>query len=397
MEVFRVDGQHDVDVHKSGDPHSPFVVIMLNGVGQQFCHWPSALLSELERVAYVLRMDFRGLLTPDYKPEIKDIIDDVAMVRAWVLNEPKSRWRKYRNRELDRSPDGRVHIQREARGERPAFFLLGYSFGGIATQLVLSDPRLRNKFKGFVLIATASEFVPESFARTFAGPGTAPLGTGDVIKTVFFQREVPAGRVESFVDGTPTAWSVITLPREGPQPFAWKESFLQYGARKLQWLVPQGRVGFVCGRAFRDYMRCPATPDHFSPRYVDFASTLMTDPATGRPGKGLLAARLAKIGRSNLERADRRILVVSGSQDGLFPIEHFARLVQALVGKAEGGLTPVVYQAQDEELPVLDALERETGVRVLRVPGEAGGHALLFQDGIAEGFAKLLVAWITDK
>jgi ADP-heptose:LPS heptosyltransferase len=131
---------------------------------------------------------------------------------------------------------------------------------------------------------------------------------------------------------------------------------------------------------------------------VDFASTLMTDPATKRPGKGVLFQRLSKSAAPNaaqkaLERPDRKLLVVSGSQDGLFPIEHFARLVEAV--RPMGKVTAVVYQAENEELPVVDELEKQ--VPVVRVPGEAGGHALLFQDGVAKGFAKLLVNWITEK
>ena len=364
-----------LDAYKSGDVGSRRAVIMLNGVGQRACHWPSALLSRLEKIALVVRLDFRGLSTPEYVPTVKDILKDIAHVRTALSRE--SPW----------------HDELE-------LYLLGYSFGGLATQLVISDPTLRPLFKGFVLVATTCEFIPASFAKTFAGKGEPPLENVSLVKSVFAMREVPAGRVESFIDGRPGAWTVTTKPDFGPLKVDWTESFFEYGIRKLHWLVPSGYdVSFTAGKAFREYVFCEKAPKHFSPRYVDFASTLMLD-AENKPGKGELFERIRKIPDDAGTVLKQRVLVATGSQDGLFPLDHFCSLVEQMK-RVFDNTTAVVFKEKSEVLVEVRELERRARpgheLNVVEVGPEPGGHALLFQDSIAVAFGDLLSAWLIKK
>jgi pimeloyl-ACP methyl ester carboxylesterase len=346
-------------------------VILLNGVGQQACHWPSELVAKLEEYCSVARMDYRGLLTPEYVPTTKDLLRDVAHARSAL-------------------------IEQSVLGDSFDIFVLGYSFGGISTQLVLSDPGLRDLFKGFVLVATGSEFIPEAFARSYVGPGAPPVDSVNLIKTVFSPRFVPAGETALFIDGRPNAWTVIKKPDLGPLAIDWSEGLLEYFPRKLAWLVPaQSRFSFLGGRALREYVQCPKTPEHFTPKYVDFASSLMMDERTGKPGRGELFARLRNVPTD--AGIGQRVMVVTGSQDGLFPLEHFCRLVKEMQ-RIFSDTTAVVYEGKHELLPLVHELESKNNKhRVVHVDIEAGGHALLFQDHIVHHFADLVVAWIIKK
>lgn len=332
--------------------------------------WPKVLLRKLESFCLVVRADFRGLHSPEYKPSIQDIVRDIR--RLCNILRRDSPWSK-----------------------RLRLYLLGYSFGGMAVQLVISDRKLCSQFAGFILIATACEFIPAAFERSYVGKGRAPLESVDLVKSVFSSRVVPAGRISTFVEGSPDAWYVVSKPDGGPLMYEWSENFLtSYLPRKLRWLFPEMRL--VVGRATLDYLYCPPTPEHFSPRYVDFATSLMleTDTASGeqRPGQGLLFKRLAQRIQEGPCAPDQRVLIVTGSKDALFPLEHCVSLGRVLT-QLFADVQTVVYCAEQESFPVAE----QDLVKLHKIANEPGGHALLFQDNIARHFAGFLAAWIQGR
>ena len=372
MDYFvKAQGGTRIDVYTSGNVESRIGLILLNGLGQAACHWPSSLLSELEKVALVARMEFRGLNTPEYEPSIKDIISDIRTTRHLLLSK---------------SP----HKQ------DLGIYLLGYSFGGMATQLAISSELLAPTLKGFVLLATGCEFIPSAFARSFAGPGEPHLEQADLIKTVFEKRKVQAGKLKSFVDGPPFAWTIKSEPENGPLTFDWEESEPTFLWRKMLWLFPESeQLKLIFSQGVREYRTCPATPHYFGPMYLEFASTLMLDKQS-RPGRGMLYDRLSRLPAGS---GAFRVVVVSGSQDALFPLEHFVSLIgqmARIVGP--GKCTAALYAAEGELVNCsaeLDKVCAETQARLDRIDGVPGGHALLFQDEISSHLGLYIGKWLT--
>lgn len=354
-----------MDVTHRGSRAAKLAVIMLNGVGQQACQWPSSLIAALEPIAWVALVDFRGLLNPAYHPSVKDILRDINRVIRFILEESQC-------------------------PTRPDLYLLGYSFGGMATQLVIGDPATARFLSGFVLLATACEFIPETFARTYGGQGPAPVEDPELLKTVFEPRTLRVGQLRTFIDGLPSRWRVISLPADGlPAKAAWTESKREYLYRKMSWLFPRWGPHLLLNHAVMDYLRCPPSPEHYSPRYVDFAGTLLQNPFTGAPGQGLLVRQLHLL-PSGKKDETRRALVVSGSQDALFPLEHCASLSRN-IARIFPDTQTIVYCGPDEDLSVPD---KDFGGKLSKFEHAPMGHALLFEDVIVNHFATFLAKWL---
>ena len=347
-----------LDVYSSGQAKSNTAIILLNGVGQLACMWPPTLMSTLEKAFSVVTVDFRGLHTPEYAPNIADLLKDVRRVRRTL-------------------------------GHRRVF-VLGYSVGCIVTQLIMSWPPLADQFAGFVLVATACELKPDVFARTYVRPagGTpAPLGDTNIAKSVFGHRLVPAGETASFIDGPPEAWTVVSKPDGGPQRDDWTEPEAAYLRRKIAWLFPPTiRRSVYFNHELRVFLSCPSSPEHYSRNYVNFASTLFADQE-GHPGRGLLYKVLADT-RPQANQV-RKVLIVYGSQDSIFPVEHFVSLVEH-VSKLYPNTQSILYcNPTERDPPEAAHLQNLDRTRI-----EAAGHALLFQDKIVRDLVNKLVRWL---
>jgi len=324
-------------------------LMFMNGAGMVFNQLPPAFIEALSKKYHVTLWNYRGVSNVHYIPQLSHVWRDIRLIR-----------RKSELRRVEK------------------VVLMGYSLGGVFTQTVIANDKMRSLFDGFVLMATTSSFVYDAYTTRFTGEKPPPPSL-QLLQTVFGKRHVPKGQQREFIDGKPEAWSIVVLPRKPDPHNDWSESTIRFAERKMLWLFPPSmRKRIFFNATPYHLLQTPAGPSNYSSRYLNLAQDLFMT-ADFKVGEGPLAVSLAEAATRPLVEGEKvkPVLVIAGTQDGIFPlpiqIDLFKR-VYALPQCATRGL--FYADPTETDLPSM----RVQGITHVHL--EAASHALFFQDNI---------------
>jgi len=325
-------------------------VLFMNGAGMVANQLPPHFTATMAKRFHITIWNYRGVANVHYFPRLEDVWSDVKLILK------KSELRK---------------VQKVV--------LMGYSLGGVFAQTMVADDRMRKLFAGFVLMATTSSFVYDAYTTRFTGEKPPPPSL-QLLQTVFGRRRVEKGQQAEFIDGKPEAWSIVVLPKKPDKDRDWSESTLRFAERKMLWLFPPGmRTRIFFNRTPYHLLQTPGGPGNYSSRYLYLAQTLFMTKDF-KVGEGPLAVSLAEAAKRAREEeveARKPVLVIAGTQDGIFPLPVQIDLYKRVSAMPQLAVQGLFYADPLEvDLPSM----RVPGIRHVHL--EPASHALFYQDNI---------------
>lgn len=325
-------------------------LLFMNGAGMVANQLPPHFTATMAKRFHVTIWNYRGVANVHYFPKLEHVWADVRLI--------------LRKSELRRVSK---------------VVLMGYSLGGVFAQTMIADDHMRSLFAGFVLMATTSSFVYDAYTTRFTGEKPPPPSL-QLLQTVFGRRRVEKGQQAEFIDGRPEAWSIVVLPKKPDKEHDWSESTLRFAERKMLWLFPPGmRTRIFFNRTPYHLLQTPGGPGNYSSRYLHLAQKLfMTQDF--KVGEGPLALSLAAAAKRATPEAEpnpKPVLVIAGTQDGIFPLPVQIDLFKRVSAMPQLSVQGLFYADPLEvDLPSM----RVQGIRHVHL--EPASHALFYQDNI---------------
>jgi len=348
MEDIIIDGNNTIDVlidsPPSGQPSA--CIVICNGLGHASWQWPTYLINNLSQSNMLIRWNYRGMNDDKYEPTLCDMLSDLNLVMKCCA---------------------------PSQLQVPCF-LLGYSLGGIFAQAVM-DSFLAPLFKGYILIATAHRFTETSSHIVSFKPASSmsvpPLGDPALLKTIFSRRRCETGAQRLFVGGSPEEWYIEQKPQiilNKP----WEESILTHGLRRFMWLFPPAmRSSIMLNKSPYTVIFGKQPPSSYGDRYFNVAENLFYRG-------GLVRRFLDSKQRSEREHEEPHpfsCLLVHGSQDGIFPVEYFFDLFDAIRGRKNVHVTACLYNS-----PTETSNSKNKDIHEYHI--QPAGHGMMYQDSI---------------